>query len=215
MAVDILAYVASTASISGVSLRDVIKRKGNPSKLKSLSSDASRVRRILATLEEPSDQLVGYWELADWEMPPKTTSVSGRRISGGLAIYYRERQNKIWHGMMVHSLYCKRGFWDPDKPPKGEPPFIATYEVRFQKEDDYIIGSSVMTDKIYYSWISRLRAKWFLGPIHRYRGEFKECTITSDGRFQGNFEGIPSSGQVSFSFHMNKKWAIVEDALLT
>lgn len=219
MTIDLLAYVASTTTISGVTLRDIIKIKGNPNKLKSLTSDASGVRRILATLEEDNDPLVGYWELSNWEIPERTTSVSGRKISGGLAVYYRERQTDIWHGMMCHSLYCKRGWWDRDKPPKGkEPPFIASYEVRFQKNDQSYTGMSTMIEKQYYSCYHRLRANWFAGPTHRYRGGFSNCKISKEGsmaRFHGLFEGISPSGQVSFSFNMHRKWAMVEDALLS
>lgn len=218
MAIDLLAYIASTTTISGVTLRDIIKNRGNQKKLKSLSSDASRVRRILATLEEEDDPLVGYWELANWEMPEQTTSVRGRKISGGLAVYYRERRTEIWHGMMCHSLYCKRGWWDPNKPPKGEPPFIARYEVRFRKNDGLIDGTSTMIEKQYYSWYHSLRANWFAGPTHRYRGKFSNCMISGSGSmasFDGRFEGIPSSGQISFSFNMPRKWAMVEDALLS
>jgi hypothetical protein len=118
--------------------------------------------------------------------------------------------------MMCHSLYFKRGWWDPEKPPPGEPSFIATYEVCFQRKDDVMIGSSTMIDKQYYSWFHRVRASWFAGPTHSYRGEFSDCEFSGDGatrKFHGKFQGISSSDQISFSFHMPKNWAQVGDAL--
>ena len=85
--------------------------------------------------------------------------------------------------------------------------------VCFRKNNNTYTGSSVMTDKDYYNYISRVRARLFRGQAHRYRGRFKKCTITEDGMLEGVFENEPSSGEVHFYFPMRKKWATVRDSL--
>ncbi|QNR25182.1 hypothetical protein [Croceimicrobium hydrocarbonivorans] len=212
MPFDILSLTASMAGISGFTLKDVIKQSPKQRRMAPFKEGASQLRILLASLEEVNDPLVGYWDLAHWEIPPKSTSVKGKMISGGLAIHYRERNKEIWHGIMCHSVYDKRGFWDKSKKLKGEPPFIATYKVRFEKENQKIIGRSQMLEKVYTSRINRIRARIFQGQTHSYRGEFSNCRI-KDGDFMGNFELTPSSGQISFRFHLNRKWAQINDDL--
>lgn len=214
MSVVPLTFVASVASITGYNLRNLLKyRRKN---LEDAASVTSGIRGLLAKLKEDDDPLLGYWNLQSWTIPEGVTSVKGSLVSGGLAVYLRERQAKVWYGRMCLSYFVRRGFWEKTTRTSDEPPFIAIYDVTFSQTNDTFSGNSTMVEKEYYGRWDRFRARFYSGPSRVYAGVFRNCVVegTGAGRlFKGLFENAPTTGEAPFVFHQPKDWGSFDSAV--
>jgi hypothetical protein len=220
--VELFSYAAIFGTLTGFSLRDVVNARSSRDRLDRITRRSVSLRQLLAALEEPDDPLVGYWQLAHWQVPSNSTSVAGRLVSGGLAIHFRERHAPCWHGSMCLSYYTRLGWWHTNPHRSlGEPPFAAVYQVRFRATDSGYSGTSHMLDKVYYHRVHRLKARLFPGPAYKYTGDFSQCVVDGNDStrvFRGIFQNVPQSGErgeCSFAFHVPLKWGMVDDNLLS
>jgi|GEM_PF-3489221 len=161
MVVDPLTFAASLSSLTGVTLPDVAAAATKCKRLAEITHRSLEVRNLLATLEEPDDLLVGYWQLASWEISSDTMSVPNRFVSGGLAVHFRERNTRSWRGTMCLSYKTRHGWW-MKKEFTGEPAFVALYDARFRAEERYFSGSSHC-----------VKRTTFLGPTSLGRGSHR------------------------------------------
>lgn len=214
MVVDPLTFAASLSSLTGVTLSDVVAAATKCKRLAEITHRSLEVRNLLATLEEPDDLLVGYWQLASWEISSDTMSVPNRFVSGGLAVHFRERNTRSWRGTMCLSYKTRHGWW-MKKEFTGEPAFVALYDVRFRAEERYFSGSSHMRQKNYFSWPHKLRARLSSQPSHVHAGIFSECIVSGDDgvrQFSGKFKNHTAGQKRKFShfiFHTPLRWAEV------
>src|SRR5689334_13385670 len=114
--IDTISLVGSLSSISGLSLKDIFRDR---------HASISRIRPLLARLEQASDKFIGYWLVREWN----TTSAHllGYHVSGGMAIYHRYPKAPCWEGEIVFTFEKGPGAREP----QSYKPFIARYRVVF------------------------------------------------------------------------------------
>jgi len=209
---DIITYLGSISSISGINLLKIINAKDKPNKIRELYDST---RTILTRIEESTDTLVGYWSLKEWDF--EVENLPDYTVSGGLAIHHKDRKGKAWKGTMCLDY---RDIPNPEPiQMKGQPyPFIAAYDVAFYQDKNGIFqGECHMVEKVELKKI--LWKNLFINPKlqYKWRGEFIDCQIQGVGSARslvGKYQNIPKksylAGKATFSFHMPITWGEVD-----
>lgn len=207
---EIIGFLGSIASISGMSLKSIVESKNDKNSQRKLFDSA---HAILVRMQEDNDPLVGYWRLRNWDYT--ATHLPEYAVSGGLAVHHKEKDKIGWRAIMCLEYgmsLSRKNFrkW-------GQPhPFIATYNVGFSENNDgSIYGSCHMIEK-------REIRNSFLGQKivepkikYKWRGEFTDCKVLKSGiarQFIGHYENFPknhSAGKADFTFHLPIHWGEV------
>jgi hypothetical protein len=156
--------------------------------------------------------IAGFWDLREWPIPPRSSSVQALNVSRGYLALVRSDLGDRWAGVM-ELAHTPREFWldsGSSRHAGGEPPFVGYYEVEFWRGNGSIVGSSRMIDKRYFDEDAEGKNPWRTparGTVHK--GEFWDCFVSRfDGAhiLEGSFETTRKTGAVRVRFDCHRAW---------
>jgi hypothetical protein len=193
MPVDI-SMLGSLASISGLSLRTILKGSATAASNRQI---IKRMSKYLALLDrDDGDPLAGMWTLQKWEFDAER--FDARFVSGCLAVLYAKEPRSKWQCKMfleyrkhAHFMLLSGNSWLAHRVRQC---LTGVYDVEFTRHaNGEFRGSSSMIDSV---------------PPRQVQdqGIFLDVSITTNGTLQGRFENTNSLGRANFVFHQRKRW---------
>lgn len=210
---DPLTLFVVISTLTGFTLKDVMKLKINRSTINTVGMPVVRLLSVLAG----DDELVGYWAVAEWDyLIDKGNGLqdSGYHVYGNLAVLFKYPNQERWKGTLMltyHRKMTKKAIAPSlsrfiDK--KRGNFFRGAYDVELRR------GSK----KCYIGTTSMI----FRDPeiFKYYNGEFRKLKLDEYGRLKGEFyntgplrEAESSKGIVMF--HQRKGWDEISDLRAT